>query len=584
MFCPKAKKLVYLEDLPDNVLSKLCSPRAEELRFIGPFLEDDIAHGIARGDLCPLSKAKMVDIAPDVDQHTAPYRPTTTGAKGTIKDFFGPAPAGNKNSTNARKRHALGEISSNNLFSMKKAEAVDKQALRARPVKSRFFTPATRQMPSKVDIVTIEDSGDDEARHHPQRHLDRATCTPFDHRLGASSDAAESFIGSTSKQANPPMTHARKGAQASLEDDTVMNAYPPPNYTSLYTGLENDLFPEALPSVHTGDRPKIASGITLPPMPVPAPPIAPQEEELDGLWECHALSSPNDEEISSRPRKLRRYSSPFTPSKRKRSSVEEMSENVQNCELLTSPVTDVSLEVTAQHIQIGLTKQVALPSGSTDLTDYSSPRSITRDVRQSGTVQGRNKHCADEAQGSEDSLWSDEAVTPDASLQIERSTCTAPKHSVSNRKHATALQRSDAVRSTPDLDDLPEGRIFADSREAGFDKRMTSVIAGWRQKFAPLSSKRKRQTRDISQMLPSQCHAPQHLLSPVRNRKQEACNLPPTSSPNVVHRPPLFSTNVTQDDVLRSTSMSKDGKTDRSRTSLSQSTARALEAFRFKPN
>lgn len=53
VFCPKAQELVFLTPLPEDL-------DAEEMPFIGAFIESSRAQGIAEGDLDPITKEKIV--------------------------------------------------------------------------------------------------------------------------------------------------------------------------------------------------------------------------------------------------------------------------------------------------------------------------------------------------------------------------------------------------------------------------------------------------------------------------------------------------------------------------------------------
>lgn len=94
VFCPKSRKLVHLEPLPAHLLTVTASIE-EALRFVGPDLDDEVALGIALGELCPLSKAKMVDIAPgqDVLAQLPTAAPQLSAKAVSIKDWFKPDPS-----------------------------------------------------------------------------------------------------------------------------------------------------------------------------------------------------------------------------------------------------------------------------------------------------------------------------------------------------------------------------------------------------------------------------------------------------------------------------------------------------------
>lgn len=565
VFCPTSKKLVYLEDLPESVSARLSSPQAEELRFIGPFLEDDIACAIARGDLCPLSQAKMVDIAPDSEQLKAYYKPSTNVAKGTIKDFFGPSTASCKVVTKPKKRGALGEISGNNLFSNKITEPPEHPKPATKAVKSRFFAPFDKSVPRKRDIVTIADSGDEEPRG-PQQALDRQTTGSGDER----SDLITAEIASK----EPP---------ADIDPDAPIAVSQTLVYTPSRDDVGESVAPGALPTIHTGERPKVTSDVILPPMPKPDPPVAPQHEEVPcGLWDPDTVSSPSCPGDSPRLRKLRRYVSPPVPSHRRRGSNREMDNVIEDCELLTSPVTDGSPAVIPRPAPIESAVQSASPGGLTDLTDLSSPRFNVRAGEHLESHRKGDRHCGDGTHESEDSLWSDEAVTPNTSFQSGGITDATPRTSKRRRDSASRLHRSNAVVIITDAKAYPEDKPSVEDRAADFDKRVTSVIAGWRQKFAPTSS-RKIRKKPASPLVSSQNREAQRLLSPIRSRKQISYSDGLISSPDIVHSPPVFNAKAAEDTGYRNAALRTNDKTDKSRRSLSESTARALEAFRFKP-
>lgn len=108
VFCPEQRKLVHLETLPAHIVANLASFE-EVLSFVGPDMPDDTALGIALGELCPLSKAKMIDIAPDQDMLAlAPSVLPTQGAKTTsIKDWFKPDPTTSSSRRRAVKREEV---------------------------------------------------------------------------------------------------------------------------------------------------------------------------------------------------------------------------------------------------------------------------------------------------------------------------------------------------------------------------------------------------------------------------------------------------------------------------------------------
>ncbi|KAK4704526.1 exonuclease 1, partial [Phenoliferia sp. Uapishka_3] len=58
VFDPESKKLVHLEHLPAGV-------EADFMPFVGAAMDDDFARGLALGDIDPLSRNSMIDIAPN---------------------------------------------------------------------------------------------------------------------------------------------------------------------------------------------------------------------------------------------------------------------------------------------------------------------------------------------------------------------------------------------------------------------------------------------------------------------------------------------------------------------------------------
>ena len=94
VFCPEERKLVHLEPLPEHLVAASGSLE-EALRFVGPDMDDETALGIALGELCPISKAKMVDIAPGLDvlAQIPASAAVQTGKTASIKDWFKPDPS-----------------------------------------------------------------------------------------------------------------------------------------------------------------------------------------------------------------------------------------------------------------------------------------------------------------------------------------------------------------------------------------------------------------------------------------------------------------------------------------------------------
>ena len=141
VFCPEAGRLVHLEPLPAHL-----GPQSEALRYVGEDLAPEIAQGVARGELCPMSKAKMVDIAPNADVlaaqpgqlHAAAAAAVAATADKSIKDYFKRAPPAQKKPTRPALRERNRSASTSNLFST----SVKKEGSPAPGgplVKSRFF-------------------------------------------------------------------------------------------------------------------------------------------------------------------------------------------------------------------------------------------------------------------------------------------------------------------------------------------------------------------------------------------------------------------------------------------------------------
>ena len=153
VFCPEERKLVHLEPLPAHLVAS-SSSLEEALRFVGPDMDDQTALGIALGELCPLSKAKMIDIAPghDVLAQAPSSAAAQTGKTASIKDWFKPDP----HASSSKKRPV-------------KRESTPKPAPTSTPlgpiaqVKSRFFASAVAG-PSTLRQAT---SKSEEARPTP---------------------------------------------------------------------------------------------------------------------------------------------------------------------------------------------------------------------------------------------------------------------------------------------------------------------------------------------------------------------------------------------------------------------------------
>lgn len=58
VYDPRTEELVHLCQIERDV-------EDEALSFVGAFMENVVAKGIAVGDLCPMTKEAMVDIIPD---------------------------------------------------------------------------------------------------------------------------------------------------------------------------------------------------------------------------------------------------------------------------------------------------------------------------------------------------------------------------------------------------------------------------------------------------------------------------------------------------------------------------------------
>lgn len=591
VFCPNSKKLVHLEDLPDSVRANLSSPHAEELRFIGPFLVDETAHGIACGDLCPLSKAKMVDIAPDAEVLAGNPKPVGHEVKGSIKDFFKPAPSSDRDAVKLKKRNALGEISTNNLFSGKKSAEIEKEPIKpaSKPVKSRFFAPAGKSAQSKHHILTIEDSRDEKSDQK------KTQVASIGLRISSRSDEANSSHSVAKTASESPklgIAPIRNPSAPPLDTEIAERSASEVNSALVRTllDLEMDfLRPFAtLPSINMGQQPKTNSEIILPPMPAPAPSSLSQIEDFEdeSEHEMPLASSPPGEDDCGRPRKLRRHHSPGAESNYVQAPVPDIVKQDENDKLPASPASNSTQFIMTSPVEQEMLDAIAPESDFANLTDYSSPSSSKSCGRRPEEQSSARRPSKIERQ-SADSLWSDEAITPDDSSYFGKGFTFAGKQARKRKNGNIGLCRSNAVISTPKRLERSEQDSLEADKGADFDKRVTSVIAGWRDKFAPSSSEKSCKKLRGSTLVPQpKSIDPIVVLSPVRTTKQEAQTLIQICSSPILSSPPQKSIKPFAELSLAApkTSGRPDTKTLKQTTTLSQSTARALEAFRFKPS
>ena len=71
VFCPEAERLVHCTDLPQNV-------KAEDMPYIGAFVDAEIARQVAEGELNPMTKEPIIVTTRFKPQHKAPLNRSTT--------------------------------------------------------------------------------------------------------------------------------------------------------------------------------------------------------------------------------------------------------------------------------------------------------------------------------------------------------------------------------------------------------------------------------------------------------------------------------------------------------------------------
>lgn len=575
MFCPEAQKLVYLEDLEEHVLTNVASPQAEELKFIGPFLDQDVAYGIARGDICPLSKAKMIDIAPDADVLAANPRPPAIETKGSLKDYFKLSPAGNKSSGKSNnKRNALGELKPNNLFSVTtESTAANKTSDKAkvRTVKSRFFVPATKHAPVFPDVVAIEDSDEEKTPDVTSRS---EICCPDLQPVEGRTTSAIDLHGAVKQDLHP----LQPRAVANLEELGRAESF-----TGICSNFERE---QDVPTINRGQTAKVAGHISLPPMPAPQPAQLPEEEVFEDITGC--ISSPNPSpEPCSRPRKLRRYHSEGPTSEETLIAPKLSHGEDEDAADVGSPEAGANWD-SAPPIE---TMEGPGPSTDryfVDLTDISSPTSIRcekvhtagRDdpVRQGVTVTSET--CLN-------TLWSDEVIVSDhvviteVSIKRTKSLVRAPTSKQSGKRLPRCkaiMESSEDLRGPIDVEDEETKQKMVE-----FDKRVSSVVAGWRNKFAPSSAKSSRKSsksRSSSSPFAARKTVSRPPLSPLRPAKQAVPSQ--CSSPIMSSTPPSDRKSVRRPEKSISPVDCSPKAKGKGLSSLSQSTFKALDAFRYR--
>ena len=94
VYCPFAKKLVHLNPPPKNV------DVDTEWPFLGSHQDDEYARGVAEGQIDPVTREAMVDIAPDAfrdtpalrDETNAPVKVESVAKSNSLLSFFKPVP------------------------------------------------------------------------------------------------------------------------------------------------------------------------------------------------------------------------------------------------------------------------------------------------------------------------------------------------------------------------------------------------------------------------------------------------------------------------------------------------------------
>lgn len=572
VFCPEAQKLVYLEDLEEHVLTNVASPQAEELKFIGPSLDQDVAYGIARGDICPLSKAKMIDIAPDADVLAANPRPPAVETKGSLKDYFKPSPAGNKSSGKPNnKRNALGELKPNNLFSVATestaANKTDDKA-KVRTVKSRFFVPATKHAPVSPDVVAIEDSDEEKV---PDSTRKSEICCPNPQLAEGSTTSANHVHGVVKQDSHPLQPQAASSLDESGRAGSSTGACP---------DFERE---QDVPTINRGQIAKVAAYISLPPMPAPQPAQLPAEEVSEDLTGC--ISSPNaTPEPCNRPRKLRRYHSEGPTSEETLIAPKLSHGEDDGAADVSSPEAGANSDLAPPIVTM------EGPFSTTDrdyvdLTDISSPTSIRCEkMHTAGRDEPVLQRVTATSETCLNSLWSDEVVISDHEeiTGVFTKRTKSPVEAPTSKASGNRLPRCKAVMESPvDLIDLEDEETKQKMVE--FDKRVSSVVAGWRNKFAPSSAKSSRKSsksKSPSSPFTARRTVSRPPLSPLRPAKQA---MPPQcSSPIMSSTPPSDRKSVRRSENSISPADCSPKAKGKGLSSLSQSTVKALDAFRYR--
>ncbi|KAK9898654.1 hypothetical protein P389DRAFT_167192 [Cystobasidium minutum MCA 4210] len=570
VFCPDAQKLVYLEELSEEAIARLASHESAELKFIGPLLDDHIAYGIARGDLCPLSKAKMIDIAPDAKVLAANPIPAAPPTKGSLKDYFKPSPSNDKSAAKpSTKRNALGELKPNNLFSVKgeasnSEKTVDKPA--GKMVKSRFFVPSVKPNAERKKVVALNESDEDEVLIISE--------------LSAQMSQEPTKLASTAVDEaveDAQICRAASGCAAprgktEIDEDSPASAQ------------NDDQFRLDLPTINTSREAKIFKHVNLPPMPLPAPAATADWQDPGEI--TLTASSPLPEERSERPRKLRRYQS-SEPDPDTTIVLPMVRSDHDTTPSLSSPAVSDSFPLPSKtHTK---ERPFSPPRGMfVDLTDLSSPTS----PKSPKTILASPELLAEESPGlakdiSVSVLWSDGAIVSDPE-HLDAPSAPSSKAKLRSARATQEIREADkrlprrnaVIEMSEEVVDIDEN---VEQKMAEFDKRVVSVVAGWRSKFSSSSTKsakkfpKLRSSSSPSSASKAKARQP---LSPRRPAKQKT--VPECSSPIISSTPPSVKKPARRYEEPESPVKQNDSEPKKISAALSQNTKRALDAFRYR--
>jgi hypothetical protein len=224
------------------------------------------------------------------------------------------------------------------------------------------------------------------------------------------------------------------------------------------------------------------------------------------------------------------------------------------------------------------------------ITDYSSPGaskiagSTSEDTCHTRKQRPTRAGVIEDA--SDDSLWPHEAITPDISQDCGEPEVFENKTTIEDQQKSNRVQRCNAVISTRRHTTSKDDASACVKEQVDFDKRVTSVVAGWRDKFASSATKKSSKKRNpVTTSTSTLCRTSRGnaVLSPLTTAKQVAPIHNPDRSSPILSSPPKMKV-VSVQAGLPPPHPEPNGISSDSKPGLPRSTARALEAFRYRPS